>query len=49
MPGKQPCPVFITHETTVVWEIFNSKNILWALATHKKWLHENLLPRLINS
>ena len=33
---------------TVVWEIFDSKNISWVLATHEKILHENLLPQLIH-
>ena len=35
--------------STVVWEIFNGKNISWVLTTYEKELHENLLPQLINS
>ena len=31
---------------TVVWEIFDSKNISWVLHTHEKYLHEKTIQRL---
>ena len=35
----------LSIDSIVVWEIFDGKNISWVLPTHKKYLHEKMLPR----
>ena len=32
---------------TVVWELFDSKNISWVLHTHEKYLHEKTITTII--
>ena len=31
---------YVTKLYTVVWEIFDGKNILWVSSVHEKYLHE---------